>query len=172
MKNAIIILLAILVGVLIYYQFVKDDVLDTSSSNNSSSAETDKPEASSGETIDLSDKGLAEVPQDILDNSSIIVFDVSGNNLTGSLPAEIRKLTNLEELNASENKMTGIPAEIGQLSKLRVANFANNKISGLPLEIGSLDNLETLDLRGNPNVSKYDIEQIKQNIPNVMILTD
>ncbi len=92
--------------------------------------------------------------------------------MTGALPAEIRKLTKLEILNASENKLTGIPAEIGQLSKLKTANFANNNISGLPLEIGNLNNLVTLDLRGNPNVSQYDISQIQAKIPNAKILTD
>jgi Leucine-rich repeat (LRR) protein len=68
--------------------------------------------------------------------------------------------------------MTGIPAEIGQLSKLRIANFANNDISGLPMEIGNLKNLQTLDLRGNPNVSQQDLGQIRQKIPNAQILTD
>lgn len=68
--------------------------------------------------------------------------------------------------------MTGIPAEIGQLKNLRIANFANNDLSGLPLEIAHLNSLETLDLRGNPNISDYDISQIQPKIPNTNILTD
>jgi Leucine-rich repeat (LRR) protein len=68
--------------------------------------------------------------------------------------------------------MTGIPAEIGQLSKLRIANFANNKLSGLPLEIGNLTQLETLDLRGNPNLSQHDLDLIRAKIPKTTILTD
>jgi Leucine-rich repeat (LRR) protein len=55
---------------------------------------------------------------------------------------------------------------------LKTANFANNDLSGLPLEIGNLSNLETLDLRGNPNISKNDISQIQPKIPNAKILTD
>lgn len=126
----------------------------------------------SAKTLDLSNKGLTKVSADSFNDNSVVVLDVSKNSLTGALPAEIRKLTNLETLNASDNNMTGIPAEIGQLSHLKVANFSNNNISGLPLEIGNLTKLEMLDLRGNPNVSKYDISLIQPKIPNAQILTD
>lgn len=145
-----------------YLQFVEKDSADTNK---------ESPAATSN-TIDLSGQGLATINKNILDNSSVTTLDVSDNNLTGALPAEIRKLTNLRVLNASDNKMTGIPAEIGQLSKLQIANFANNDISNLPLEIGNLRNLETLNLRGNPKVSSYDVNQIKNKISNVKIITD
>lgn len=170
MKNAVIVVLVLLVGALGYLLFIKDDSKDTS--GNQTSTTTGASTASSGKTIDLSDQGLSEVPKNILDDDSVTTLDVSGNKLTGALPGEIRMLSNLEVLDASDNNLTGIPAEIGQLSKLRTANFANNNISGLPLEIGNLKNLETLDLRGNPNVSQYDISQIQPKIPNAKILTD
>lgn len=161
-KNKVIILLVIPIVAMGYLQFVEKDSADTNK---------ESPAATSN-TIDLSGQGLATINKNILDNSSVTTLDVSDNNLTGALPAEIRKLTNLRVLNASDNKMTGIPAEIGQLSKLQIANFANNDISNLPLEIGNLRNLETLNLRGNPKVSSYDVNQIKNKIPNVKIITD
>lgn len=174
MKNALMVVLVLAVGVMGYFLVVK--VGDGSSGNNqktSQSATTDSAAAkNSGKTLDLSNKGLGQVSKDILDDSSVVTFNVSGNNLTGALPGEIRKLTNLEVLIASDNRMTGIPAEIGQLNKLRTANFANNHISGLPLEIGKLKNLETLDLRGNPDISKHDLGIIQNEIPNAKILTD
>jgi Leucine-rich repeat (LRR) protein len=172
MKNVIIALLVLTVGGLGYIQIVKDEPSDTNQNGNPSSASTEKSKASSGSTLDLSNKGLTEIQKDILDDSSVTTLDVSGNNLTGALPAEIRKLTNLEVLIASDNNMTGIPAEIGQLSRLKTANFANNDLSGLPLEIGNLSNLETLDLRGNPNISKNDIALIQKEIPGAKILVD
>ena len=161
-KKIIIVLIVLAVATLGYFQYT----------NSSSPTETKSPAASSGKTIDLSNKNVSEVSKDLLDNSSVTTLNVSGNNIKGALPAEIRKLINLEVLNASDNDMTGIPAEIGQLSKLRIANFANNDISGLPQEIGNLKNLETLDLRGNPNVSRQDLSQIRSQIPNATVLTD
>ena len=167
MKNVLIVMLVLAIGVLGYFQFAKSNTTNKNTETN----ETVTTE-NSGKTINLSNKGLSLISKDILDDSSVTTFDVSNNNLTGALPAEIRKLSNLEILNASDNNMTGIPAEIGQLSKLRIANFANNNISGLPLEIGNLKNLETLDLRGNPHVSTRDLDQIRSKIPNAKILTD
>jgi Leucine-rich repeat (LRR) protein len=173
MKNIVIVMLVVTVGVLGYFLLVRENPNnDASNDTAQSEQQTQDANSANGETIDLSNQGLEKIPTDILDDSSVVVLDVSGNNLTGSLPAEIRKLTNLETLDASDNDMTGIPAEIGQLSKLRIISYANNNISGLPLEIGNLKNLETLDLRGNPNVSTNDIGLIQPKIPNAKILTD
>lgn len=166
MKKAVIAVLIISVVGLGFWYFTKGNTSLPSSSSEATAVK------GSGKTLDLSNKGLTKVSHDVLNDSSVTTFDVSGNNLTGALPGEIKNLTNLEILIASDNNLTGIPAEIGQLSKLKTANFANNNISGLPLEIGNLKNLETLDLRGNPNVSKYDISKIQPQIPNAKILTD
>lgn len=91
-------------------------------------------------------------------------LNVAGKGLTGSLKAEVRQLTNLRELNLSNNKFTGVPAEVGQLSKLEVLNLSQNPITGLPYEIGNLKNLKTLDLRGT-NYAKQDLEVIKKSLP-------
>ena len=172
MKNvAIAVLVAIVAGM--GFVIIRDNEPTGLDSSRSQSSGVNAPESSSkGKTLNLANNGLREVPKDKLDDGSITVLNVSGNSLTGALPGEIRKLTNLEELNASDNKLTGIPAEIGQLGKLRTADFSGNSITGLPLEIGNLTNLETLDLRGNPNVSAYDISQIQVKIPNAKILVD
>jgi Leucine-rich repeat (LRR) protein len=172
MKNALIVVLVLAVGVTGYYAFAKDGSSDRNDKTPSSIVGEEKHVVDNKNAINLSGKGLKEISKDILDNKTITTLDVSDNNLTGALPAEIRKLSNLEVLIASNNKLTGIPAEIGQLNKLRTANFMNNDITGLPLEIGNLSNLETLDLRGNPKISKNDIGLIQPKIPNAKILTD
>lgn len=91
-------------------------------------------------------------------------LDVSGRGLTGSLKAEVRQLTELRELNMSNNKLSGIPAEIGQLSKLEVLNLSNNLFTGLPYELGNLKNLKVLDLRGT-QYATGDLEVIKKGLP-------
>ncbi len=172
MKNIVIVLLVLITGVFGYMLLTRDTVTSpgTIPNNENETTDQDTTITPSDETLDLSGRGLSEIDKDILDNNKITTLNVSNNNLTGALPAEIRKLTNLEVLIASDNSLTGIPAEIGQLSKLKQAVFSNNDISGLPLEIGNLKNLETLDLRGNPNVSTYDIGLLRPEIPNADIL--
>jgi len=162
-KNYVIVVLVIIALVLGFFLF-KD--------NESSSTSSGTTPVSNGETKSLADSGLEQVPMSVFEDKSNTNLDVSGNNLTGALPAEIRKLSSLVTLDASNNNLTGIPAEIGQLSKLELADFSNNDISGLPLEIGNLSNLETLDLRGNPNVSTHDISLIQPKIPSAKILVD
>ena len=46
-------------------------------------------------------------------------LDVGGNGLTGEIPAEIGRLTQLRELYLARNQLTGeIPTELGRLSQL------------------------------------------------------
>lgn len=143
-----------------------------SSANVSSDTEEKSIESSASDTkLDLSDRGLTQVSQDVFRQTNLVELDLSGNQLTGALPAEVRLLSKLEVLDLSNNAMTGVPAEIGQLSRLRTLDLSNNRLTGLPLELGQLTNLETLDLRGN-DYSKYDLDQIRSKLPRATILVD
>jgi len=170
-----IIVFAVMAGVVLYAR-AKPDQPSISSNNNTATSKSDaqsKPAPkSAGKTLNYAKQELSELPKDKLNDSSVTVLDVSGNAITGALPAEIRHLSNLEELNASHNKMTGVPAEIGQLTKLKTINLSYNNLTGLPLEISNLQNLVTLDLRGNPDISQNDVDLIKPRLPNARILTD
>lgn len=116
-------------------------------------------------TLDLSGKGLSEIPESTFDKTNLTELNVSNNNLTGAIQAEIRHLQNLQILNASNNKMTGAPAEIGQLQNLRILNLSDNQLTGLPYELGNLKNLQTLNLSGN-NYSEYDLNIITKSLPS------
>lgn len=164
-KNLLIVVLITALGVVGYIAFTKNS--PASQQNQSNNSPT-----TSVSSLNLSGRNLTTFDKNLLDNSSITSFDVSNNRLTGALPAEIRKLTNLEVLNASHNNLTGIPAEIGQLQHLKTADFSYNGISGLPMELGNLRSLVTLDLRGNKNVSTQDLSGIRSKLPNTQILTD
>lgn len=119
----------------------------------------------SGESLDLSNKGLDKLPSYVLDRTSLEILDISNNDLTGALPGEIRFLQNLKVLKASNNNMIGVPAEVGQLKNLEVLDLSDNQLTGLPQEMGNLKNLKKLDLSGN-NYSEQDLEIIKQGLPS------
>lgn len=124
----------------------------------------------SSETIlDLSEKNLTNVPSYVFDRTELTTLDLSNNNLSGSLPSEIRKLQNLTVLDLSGNKFTGVPAEIGQLQKLEVLNLSNNLLTGLPYELGNLQNLKLLRITGN-HYSEADLQTIRSKLPAVTII--
>jgi Leucine-rich repeat (LRR) protein len=119
--------------------------------------------------LDLSNRGLTSVSVDIFNDTGLTELNLSRNNLTGALPAEVRKLQNLEFLDLSYNKFTGVPAEVGQLRKLKILDLSNNQLTGLPYEIGNLTQLEILDVSGN-DYSAADLEKIVSTLPNTQIL--
>lgn len=122
-----------------------------------------------GASLDYSGKGLTQFPKEILDRTDVVSLDLSNNQLSGALPAEIRHMTGLKVLDVSNNRMTGIPAEIGQLKNLRALNYNNNRLSGLPMELGNLTQLQILDLSGNQNLSQRDLGLIRAKLPNTTI---
>jgi Leucine-rich repeat (LRR) protein len=135
------------------------------------SLEQDKVENTNGTVLDLSGKGLTKVPESVFTQTGVTELNLSNNQLTGALQAEVRLLQNLKVLDLSDNQFTGVPAEVGQLSELKQLNLSNNQLTGLPHEIANLKGLETLDLRGN-NPSEPDLEIIKSSLLGTTILLD
>lgn len=121
-------------------------------------------EIQTNKKLDLSNQNLKKIPEDIFNQKGLEELDVSNNQLTGAIQAEIRHLQNLRVLNASDNQMTGVPAEIGQLQNLQVLDLSNNQLTGLPHELGNLQNLKTLDISGN-NYSELDLSVIQEKLP-------
>lgn len=150
-------------------EWVKDfeGEIDMNRTNNveANGVQRNKVAIYSDSRVGLSNSGLTEVPEHVFTESETTALDLSGNKLTGALPAEIRHLKKLTSLNLSDNNFTGVPAEIGQLEYLEILNLSNNPITGLPYELGNLKNLQVLDL-SNTNYSKPDLEVIKKTLPN------
>lgn len=172
-KNIILVVLLVFIGFLLISKKAPNVVAPTKQESTTNSSNEIKPnDKANSKTLDLSNQGLDKLPAYVVNETEVEVLDISNNNLTGALPAEIKNLQNLRELNASNNKMTGVPAEIGQLKNLEVLDLSNNQLTGLPYELGNLKNLKTLNLSGN-DYAQQDLDIIKKDLPsNVEIITN
>ncbi|GKZ00680.1 hypothetical protein MPSEU_001020100 [Mayamaea pseudoterrestris] len=84
-------------------------------------------------------------------NLAVQSLYVPDNNLQGSLPSELRFLSNLDMIALPNNAIRGtIPRELRSWSNLVYIDLKYNRISGmLPSWIGDLSNLEVLGLSNN-----------------------
>jgi hypothetical protein len=73
------------------------------------------------------------------------------NNITGTFPTEIGKMTGLASFSLTNTTVHGtIPSEIGKLTGLRRLWLYGNSLHGtIPSEIGSLPILEVGEFYGN-----------------------
>ncbi|KAM7497685.1 hypothetical protein LguiA_022099 [Lonicera macranthoides] len=83
--------------------------------------------------------------------SNLTYFDLSLNELNGTIPLQIGTLSNLKYLDLSGNHFSGIiPPEIGHLTSLNILYIAGNQLMGsIPREIGQLKSLYDLGLYAN-----------------------
>ena len=85
------------------------------------------------------------------DGGRVAWLELGGNNLRGSLPAELGDLTRLAGLDLLFNQLTGsIPAELGNLASVWRLDLQENRLTGaIPSSLGNLPALEVLILANN-----------------------
>ncbi len=111
--------------------------------------DSNKPVTSTGT---VSGNGLTgPLPAELGSLTKLIRLHLPNNRLTGRIPGKLGSMTKLEELELSNNRLTGrIPSELGSLTNLRVLSLSGNRLTGpIPSELGSLTNLQALSLSGN-----------------------
>ncbi|KAK4346712.1 hypothetical protein RND71_033051 [Anisodus tanguticus] len=87
-------------------------------------------------------------------------LDISGFNLTGTLPPEVGNLRFLQNLSVAVNQFTGpIPVELSFIPNLRYLNLSNNIFgSEFPSQLTRLRNLQVLDLYNNNMTGDLPVE--------------
>ena len=108
-----------------------------------------EPFGNSGSTTS---NGLSgSIPAELGNLTNLQVLDLVANELSGSIPAKLGNLTNLRGLGLAGNALSGsIPAELGNLTNLTQLILQFNALSGsIPAELGSLSNLTQLILNHN-----------------------
>lgn len=91
------------------------------------------------------------IPAELGQLKNLELLGLNDNQLSGSIPAELGQLTNLELLVLERNQLSGgIPTELGGLTELRHLVLDNNQLSdSIPAELGNLTNLQFLYLNNN-----------------------
>lgn len=79
--------------------------------------------------------------QDGRSSPCLSTLNLSNNQLSGSIPAELGNLIKLGSIVLQDNQLTGsIPPELGDLLYLRILYLSNNQLSGsIPAELGNLN---------------------------------
>eukprot|EP00934_Nitzschia_sp_Nitz4_P004080 Nitzschia sp. Nitz4//scaffold228_size32365//1941//8051//NITZ4_007904-RA/size32365-snap-gene-0.26-mRNA-1//1//CDS//3329542813//4070//frame0 len=83
--------------------------------------------------------------------SSLLVFDVGSNLLSGTIPAAIENLSAVRQLDLSQNRLEGtIPTTISKLTSMQTLLLNGNSLTGtVPTVLGRLTKLSSLYLNGN-----------------------
>uniref|UniRef100_A0A0D9Y1R3 Protein kinase domain-containing protein n=1 Tax=Leersia perrieri TaxID=77586 RepID=A0A0D9Y1R3_9ORYZ len=92
-----------------------------------------------------------EIPATIARLHNLQLLELYYNNLTGVVPDELGNLTMLTDIDLSENRLTGvIPESICALPRLRVLQMYTNKLTGvIPAVLGNSTQLRILSVYRN-----------------------
>ena len=105
--------------------------------------------ARDGQTeLDLSQKGISELPEAIGRLTNLQELNLFGNQLT-ALPESIGRLTNLRLLSLDCNRLTALPEAIGRLTNLQQLSLSGNQLTALPEATEKLTKLQELQLDDN-----------------------
>lgn len=100
--------------------------------------------------LDLSHNELRTFPE-FREFPRLRELDLSGNELTGTIPQEIGTLSHLTRLDLSRNRLIGVPPpELRNLWQLHYLRLDDNEFSGpIPEFLGGMSSLKWIDLADN-----------------------
>lgn len=100
-------------------------------------------------SLSLAHRGLKDLPRNVSDD--VTILDASYNEIENLLPSCLERLSHLEQLNLSNNKLALLPSELGNLRHVTTLILKNNQLSefSLPKELGTMVTIQELNLSGN-----------------------
>ena len=98
--------------------------------------------------LDLSERGTAAVPQEVLKLKGIKEFYFALNGMI-SIPDLSAWADSLDYLNLDDNSIREIPSEAANLKRLKWLRLNGNRIKELPASLESLSNLRRIYLKRN-----------------------
>ncbi|KAJ3254424.1 hypothetical protein HDU77_004098 [Chytriomyces hyalinus] len=100
------------------------------------------------------------IPTELGRLSNLASINVYNNTLTGIIPIQLGQLTSLTRLDLYANKLTGnIPTELGRLVNLQYLSLGINQLTGvIPTELGRLVSLTQISLARNQLVGSVPTE--------------
>ena len=102
-----------------------------------------------GNNLSLAHRGLKELPRNVSDD--VTILDVSHNEIELLSPISLVKLSHLEQLNLSNNKLVLLPSELANLRHVTTLILKNNQLCELsiPKELATMVTIQELNLSGN-----------------------
>ncbi|KAG7037687.1 LRR receptor-like serine/threonine-protein kinase ERECTA [Cucurbita argyrosperma subsp. argyrosperma] len=101
---------------------------------------------------ELNDNHLTgSIPAELGKLTDLFDLNVANNNLGGPIPDNLSSCTNLNSLNVHGNKLNGtIPLSFQRLESMTYLNLSSNDLQGpIPVELSRIGNLDTLDISNN-----------------------
>jgi hypothetical protein len=97
------------------------------------------------------------IPDEFAGLLELITLDLSGNNITGSIPPALGSMKKLRDLLLQQNSLMGtFPEELTRLTGLHQLHLGENKLEGeIPQIIDRMKNLRSLALSSNTFVGHF-----------------
>jgi Leucine-rich repeat (LRR) protein len=138
--------------------------------------------------LDLFDNQLTEVPKGLEKLTQLTELELGGNQLTDVKGLEkltkltflnlqsnqltdvkgLEKLTKLTWLRLDYNKLTDVKG-LEKLTQLKELWLDSDQLTEVPKEVEKLTQLKTLNLYGNPALTKAQIDQLQKALPKCRI---